>query len=203
MNRPILRTAVFATMFALGLAANAAAEQLVTFTRGHSIVVLSSEKRGNWYYFALEGGGEMGVPVNQVARMEEYEPPPNALPAGQAAAQEPPRVTATPTPPSAAPSANGSNPSAPANDASAVNPAATNQIPPPGAKGAEVPQADDDWRTKVKMGGGRSQAGGSRKPGGMGGWGANRLQGGQGNANPYNRRPPNQPPQQPPAQPQQ
>ena len=193
MTRPRIRTVVFTSALALGLAANAGAAQLVTFTRGHSIVVQAAEKRGNWYYFTLEGGGEMGVPVKQVARMEEYD-----LPLAPAAPQSPgapeaPRVTAVPNPPPSAPATPGATPQ----DANAVDPSARGQAPTADAAGAVVPDGED-WRSRVKMGvggggAGRSQQFGTRKVGGMGG--ANRQAPGQ---NPFNRRPPNnKPPQQP------
>ena len=63
-----LAGAVTAAMIAVGALQ---AEQLVTFIRGQSIVVQSTEMRSGWYYFTLEGGGEIGVPVMQVASVEE------------------------------------------------------------------------------------------------------------------------------------
>ncbi len=202
MNRQKIRTAIFTSVFALGLAANAGAAQLVTFTRGHSIVVQTAEKRGNWYYFTLEGGGEMGVPVKQVASLEEYDLPPAAAAPDTPAAQQPPRVTAVPNPPPTAPdvpAALQSNPGdAPPQDGSAVNPPAAGQ-PQADAGGAPAPNGAEDWRSRVKMNvGGRSQQLSGRRPGGgMGGYGAN----GQAAAvNPFNRR--NKPPQ-PPVPPQQ
>ncbi|HEU5179685.1 MAG TPA: hypothetical protein VFW45_02770 [Candidatus Polarisedimenticolia bacterium] len=194
MNRQKIRTAIVASAFALGLAANASAAQLVTFTRGHSIVVQTVEKRGNWYYFTLDGGGEMGVPVKQVASLEEYDLPPAAA-APDAAAQQPPRVTAVPNPPPSAPDAAPapaalqSNPGdAPAQqDPNAVDPTAGGQHP--GDVGNAAPNGSEDWRSKVKMNvGGRSQqlAPGRRQGAGMGGYGA---------VNPFSRK--NKPPQQP------
>ena len=38
----------------------AVAGQLVTFSRGHSLVVQSAERRGDWYYLTLDGGGQIG-----------------------------------------------------------------------------------------------------------------------------------------------
>ena len=82
MRRWILRAIPLAfILVGSGAASPAQAAHLVTFTRGQSIVVQSFEKRGAWYYFILDGGGEMGVQANQVVRIEEYEaPPPSALP---------------------------------------------------------------------------------------------------------------------------
>src|SRR5512145_2100188 len=168
MNRPKIRTAVFTSALALGLAADAGAAQLVTFTRGHSIVVQAAEKRGNWYYFTLEGGGEMGVPVKQVARMEEYD-----LPLAPAAPQAPgspesPRVTAVPNPPPSAPAApaamEGNPGSQPPQDGNAVDPSDAEQPQPLDAAGAVVTNGED-WRSRVKMGVGvgvRSQQVGTR-----------------------------------------
>ena len=197
MNRPKIRTAVFTSALALGLAANAGAAQLVTFTRGHSIVVQAAEKRGNWFYFTLEGGGEMGVPVKQVARMEEYD-----LPLASAAPQapgspEPQRVPAAPNAPPGAPATpaamEGNPGSQPPQDGNAVDPSAAEQPQPLDAAGAVLPNGEE-WRTRVKKNVGMGQQLGTRRAGGMGG--ANRQQGMPG-PNPYNRRPPNKPPQQP------
>lgn len=199
MIRPVIRTAVFTSVLALGLAADAGAAQLVTFTRGHSIVVQAAEKRGNWYYFTLEGGGEMGVPVKQVARMEEYDLPLAAAAPQTPGSPEPARVTAAPNPPPAAPSAPPSAAAAMEGNPGGQAPQDGNAIDP---SGAEQPQAQDagavppngeDWRSKVKMGvGGRNQQFGTRKVGT--GLGANRQPGAPG-VNPFNRR--NKPPQQP------
>ncbi len=76
------------------MAADAA--QLVTFYRGQAIVVQSVQKRGSWYYFVLEGGGEVGVPVSRVARIEEYEAPPGVPTANQ----QPANVASAPPSPS-------------------------------------------------------------------------------------------------------
>jgi hypothetical protein len=198
MNRPRTLIAFFTSALALGLAAEAGAAQLVTFTRGHSIVVQAAEKRGNWYYLTLEGGGEMGVPVKQVAKMEEYDLP-IAPAAPEAAAQPAPQRATIPEPPPAAVAPRGDSSEAPSPDGNVVDANGMPQAPPAeGVEGVVDPNGADDWRSRVKMnvGANKSQPGGGRKP--IGGWGAGRPPG----ANPFNRRPPNQQPQQP-ASPQQ
>ena len=199
MTRPTIRIAVFASAFALGLAADAGAAQLVTFTRGHSIVVQTAEKRGNWYYFTLDGGGEMGVPVKQVARMEEYElPPASSAPQGADAPAPQPTAAVPGNPPAAAPPAMGGNPSgSPASQGNAVDPAGAPSAPSADGVGVVAPGGESDWRSRVKMGNAGRNPSGQRQPNGLGAWGAGRNHGG---ANPYNvnqRRPPNKPPQQP------
>jgi len=192
MRGMIFRALPLALLLAVSAAASQAqAAHLITFTRGQSIVVQSAEKRGNWYYFTLDGGGEMGVLASQVARVEDYEaPPPSAL----ASTTEQP----TPSPgPAAAPQGapvdnnGGQQMGAVGADQQAV------AAQPAGEPTANVMSRGDDWRFRVKMSGGPSiqpgGAGGMRKPPGMGG-GAGRggIQNGA-NQNPYNRRTP--PPQ--------
>lgn len=126
------------------------AAQLVTFYRGQAIVVQSVEKRGAWYYFVLEGGGEVGVPVSRVARIEEYEAPPGA-------------PTANPQPANVA--------SAPPSPSPAVPQGVTQQpalgYPSPGPVSATVPTQNgfpspqpqpnlagpesEDWRSRVRQ----------------------------------------------------
>jgi len=175
------------------------AANLVTFTRGQSIVVQSVEKRGAWYYFVLEGGGEMGVPASRVVRIEEYEAPPPSV--GVPAAVPPPNVP----PPSTS-----QQPAISAMDARATGGAAGGadsqtvaQTPPPAPPSeatANVLAHGDDWRYKARMSGGPkpNSPGGMRKPGGMAGpMGGNRLQGGASVLGPMHRRPPVVPPEQP------
>jgi len=121
------------------------AAQLVTFTRGQSIVVQSAEKRGAWYYFILEGGGEMGVPVGRVALIEEYEPPPASAVA--AAAPSVPRVAAvSPAQQTAGPAMVPGNPAQPVAGGQQASASATQPN--------VAAQGNDDWRYKVKMSGG-------------------------------------------------
>lgn len=126
-----------AVLFAAG---GIQAAQLVTFTRGMSIVVQRAEKRGEWYYFILEGGGEMGVPASRVALIEEYDAPP-------ASAQSVPRVAAAS--PAQQPAGGAM---APGNPAQPV--AGGQQATPPATQPNVAAQGNDDWRYKVKMSGG-------------------------------------------------
>ncbi len=153
---------------ALGAVLSAAdgiqAAQLVTFTHGHSIVVQSAEKRGTWYYFVLEGGGEMGVPASRVALVEAYEPAP--APRAAAAAPSIPRVAAAAPPPQqpAGPA------TAPGNVAGPV--AEGQQAAPPATQPNVAARGSDDWRYKVHMSGGpKRELPGARGMGAAGGRG--------------------------------
>jgi hypothetical protein len=123
------------------------AAQLVTFDRGQSIVVQSVEKRGGWYYFTLEGGGELGVPVNRVASIENYEPPPVLAAVNAAAAA----VAAVAAAPPASPPATAGEP-APA--VAGGQQAQEGPPAPPASQPNVAAQGQDDWRYKVKMSGG-------------------------------------------------
>ena len=176
-----------------GAAAPAQAAHLVTFTRGQAIVVQSYEKRGTWYYFVLDGGGEMGVLAHQVARIEEYEaPPPPAL----AAAPAPSMPTPAPgTAPQVSPGANPGGPEPGTGVAPPVDPQA-GAVAPQGDSTANVMTRGNDWRFRAKQSGGPSiqmGGGGMRKPPGMGaGVGVGRI----GNR----RTPPQAPPTDTPTQ---
>jgi len=160
-----------AVMVGLSLVAGAAqAAQLVTFMRGQSIVVQSVEMRGGWYYFILEGGGEVGVPVKQVVSIEEYEAPPPSL--GSAAASSPVAPpAAAPTSPQAAAQAVLPQPDS---GGSASRLAEPGTEPPPSQPNTAV-QGDEDWRYKVRMSGGprkgMQNSYGAAGPGAMGGGG--------------------------------
>ena len=135
----------------LSAAGGVQAAQLVTFTRGQSIVVQSAEKRGAWYYFILEGGGELGVPTSRVASIVDYEPPPvSVAPAASAVPSVSPAVH------QAAPQQSASQQPIPGNPAPPV--AANQQAEPGSAPPASQPnvaaQGDDEWRYKVRMGAG-------------------------------------------------
>ena len=173
----------------------AGAAQLVTFTRGQSIVVQSSEYRGGWYYFTLEGGGQVGVPADRVAKIEDYEAapasPPAAAPAAAAApqpAQAVPAPAVTSNSPAAAPQA--------------AQPVAGPVHQPPSQPNVAA-QGNDDWSYKARMSGGPRQltanpygmAGAKAAPGG-GRFPAGALRpGGTGRVVPF---PPPQPEQQTP-----
>lgn len=185
------RSLLLSLVLAVGPASLAHAAHLVTFTRGQSIVVQSYEKRGNWYYFVLDGGGEVGVPIGRVTRIEDYEAPPEtAVAPGAAAALTPP---ATPAGTSGAAGVNAAPSSGSAPLANAPNSAAS--------PGTNVVGHGNDWRFGAKMSGGPSiqpLGGGIRKPPGMGGgMGAQgRGQGMMGPAGQFNRQqapPANQP----------
>jgi hypothetical protein len=169
--RQAVRCSVLLTAVLLA-AGSLHAEQLVTFSRGQSIVVQSSEMRDGWYFFVLEGGGELGVPIGQVATVEDYEAP--AAPANVAP------VTAAATPaypgggqPAAAQSPVGGNPAT--LPGQAAMPGAN-----PGSQPANPMAAGEDWRYKLRMNGGarpgmqtpRGIA--NQNPGGMVSFGAQR-----------------------------
>jgi len=129
------------------------AAQLVTFDRGQSIVVQSVEKRGGWYYFTLEGGGELGVPVSRVASIEDYEPPP-VMAAVKAAAAAVAAVAAAPAnpPESAAPPP--ATAGEPAPEVTGEQQAQEGPAAPPASQPNVAAQGQDDWRYKVRMSGG-------------------------------------------------
>jgi hypothetical protein len=114
----------------------------VTFARGQSIVVQSVEKRGAWYYFILEGGGELGVPVNRVATIEDYEPPPVSAVAAAPVAPAVPAVSPEPQQTAAG------NPAVPAAGGQQAGPGSTPPAPQPNV----VEQGEDDWRYKIRGG---------------------------------------------------
>jgi hypothetical protein len=172
-----------------GAASTAQAAHLVTFTRGQSIVVQSYEKRGTWYYFILDGGGEMGVQANRVARIEEYEaPPPSAL------APAPAPSMPTQAPGVAPQVSSGVNPGGPESGYAGSAPATDPQagvVAPAEDSAANVMSRGNDQRFRAARSGGPSMqqgGGGVRKPPGMG------TGAGVGRINPYNRR--TQPPPQ-------
>ena len=184
MRRWILRAIPLAfILVGSGVASPAQAAHLVTFTRGQSIVVQSFEKRGTWYYFILDGGGEMGVQVNRVVRIEEYEaPPPSALP------PLPAPVMPTQAPAVAPQVSSGVNPGGP-ESGSGTEPQA-GAVAPAEDSAANVMSRGNDQRFRAARSGGPSmqQGGGMRKAPGVG------TGAGVGRINPYNRR--TQPPPQ-------
>lgn len=150
------------------------AEHLVTFQRGQSIVVQSAEKRGNWYYFVLEGGGEMGVPAQRVARIEEYEAPP-----APAVAPGTAPMAAAPASPVPSPGQPSGDPASAAQAAPQANAALTatpndgNQNPD---SRANTMSRGDDWRYRTKMPGGPRLL--QEGPGGIRGMGQGNRPGG-------------------------
>jgi len=186
MRGMMLRALPLALLLGVSAAASQAqAAHLITFTRGQSIVVQSFEKRGNWYYFILDGGGEMGVLASQVARVEDYDAPPPSPLASTAAQPVPAPVPAAAPQGSPADNSGGQQMGAPGADPQAA------AAQPEGEPTANVMSRGNDWRFRAKMSGGPSMqqgGGGMRKPPGMGaGVGVGQI------GNPYNRRTP--PPQ--------
>jgi hypothetical protein len=180
MRRIISSRAAFSFLFVtLGSLSFGHAEHLVTFTRGQSIVVQSAEKRGNWYYFVLDGGGEMGVPASRVAHIEEYEAPPApaVAPGTASTAAAPPAVPPSSGQPSADP-ASSAQAAPPSNVAPVANPDDGNQNQD---SRANTMARGDDWRYRAKMSGGprvlddgpggiRRMGQGNRPMGGRGGY---------------------------------
>jgi hypothetical protein len=182
MRRWILRAIPLAIILVgSGAVSPALAAHLVTFTRGQAIVVQSFEKRGTWYYFILDGGGEMGVQANQVVRIEEYEvPPPSALPPAPAPAMPAPAPEVVQS---------GVNPGGPESGSAAP---AVAPDPQQDESAANVMSRGNDQRFRAARSGGPSMqpgVGGTRKPPGMG------AGAGVGRINPYNRRTQPPPPQ--------
>jgi hypothetical protein len=171
----------------MAVAGAAGAAQLVTFTRGQAIVVQGVEKRGVWYYFTLDHGGQMGVPVNRVASIEEYE-----APAGAPATPAPEAVAATPPAPNpgVAPATNPEGAPAPAEPPPADM---ASRPDPASAAGTNVAApGTEDWRYKVRMSGGPKRKEVGMSPNGPGGPGMRGPMGGR--IPPGQRRFPPQPP---------
>ena len=166
----LLAPAILLIVGLSSLARPALAGQLVTFTRGQSLVVQSAEKRGDWYYFTLDGGGQVGVPAARVLKVEEYEAPPPPP-----AAVLPPPTYPVPTAAQAAP-----QPGAQQVGAAVPSPASA----PPGSVAAVAPdplaaerraveENPQDWRSPMdRRDGPRQRAMGGfsvMKPGAGGG----------------------------------
>ena len=180
----------------------AVAGQLVTFSRGHSLVVQSAERRGDWYYLTLDGGGQIGVPAARVLRVEEYEAPPPPPAPVLAPPTYPVPGAAQATPPVGAPGGAG----IPIPATTQPGPVAANDSDPLAAERRAVEEAPQDWRSPIDRRNGpqlRPMGGFSvMKPGAAGEGGRPPL-GGQGGF----RRPPGsgypRPPQNPNNPPQQ
>jgi len=98
-----LRLTLLAAPLALVLGAPVRADQVVYFTNGKAIMVKSIEKGEKFTVLEMDGGGRIGVPTDQIARIEEYTvsapaapqaaPPPVAAPvAAQTPAEQPART---------------------------------------------------------------------------------------------------------------
>jgi|SRR5262245_1411715 len=76
------------------------ADQIVYFVNGKAITVKSVEKGEKFTVLEMEGGGRVGVPTDQIARIEDYvvtEPAPAPVAAPVAQAAPPPQAAAAPS----------------------------------------------------------------------------------------------------------
>ena len=163
------------------------AAQLVTFQGGQAIVVQRVEESEGWYFLYLEGGGEVGVPIDRVAYIEEYEAPPpsraNAAPPRAANVQN--SGALVPSPGQGQSNQVAKTVPATAQSGGVVGPGRnsgqTSQPRPTAVRG--------DWRERTKMGGnsGSSREVGRRNNGQVGrrGSGGAKFQG--KTSNPYLR----------------
>jgi hypothetical protein len=63
---------ILAAALAFSLASPLCADQVVYFINGKAIMVKSVEKGDKFTVLEMDGGGKMGVPTDQIARIEEY-----------------------------------------------------------------------------------------------------------------------------------
>src|SRR5207245_10377127 len=63
---------LFALFVACAAVSSASADQVVYFVNGKAIMVKSVEKGDKFTVLEMDGGGRMGVPTDQIARIEEY-----------------------------------------------------------------------------------------------------------------------------------
>ncbi len=78
-NRKV-RLPLFAMFVACAAASLAFADQVVYFVNGKAILVKSVEKGAKFTVLEMDGGGRMGVPTDQIARIEEYVVSPPSAP---------------------------------------------------------------------------------------------------------------------------
>ena len=76
------------------------ADQVVYFVNGKAIMVKSVEKGEKFTVLEMEGGGRIGVPTEQISKIEDY-----VVSQPAAAQPAPPQVAAAPAPPVPAPAA--------------------------------------------------------------------------------------------------
>jgi hypothetical protein len=141
------------------------ADQVVYFVNGKAIIVKSIEKGEKFSILEMEGGGRIGVPTDQIVRIEEYEistPTPVPIVAGPVA--QPAPVAAAPV--FAQPQA----------EAPAVPVAAATATPGPGVGGMPLaPGRSMDMLNPLEIGGDGSapapRPAGSPRPGARGGYG--------------------------------
>src|SRR3989338_2379434 len=72
MRRSRLKLTLLAAPLALALGAAVHADQVVYFSNGKAIMVKSVEKGEKFTVLEMDGGGRIGVPTEQIARIEEY-----------------------------------------------------------------------------------------------------------------------------------
>ena len=89
MRRSRLKLTLLAAPLALALGAPVHADQVVYFSNGKAIMVKSVEKGEKFTVLEMDGGGRIGVPTEQIARIEEY-----AISAPSAPQAAPPPVPA-------------------------------------------------------------------------------------------------------------
>ncbi|MGH9749258.1 MAG: hypothetical protein ACRD6R_04975, partial [Candidatus Polarisedimenticolia bacterium] len=110
-SRRLSRSAALLTAATfLGAAGAASADQIVYFVNGKAMMVRSVEKGEKFTVLEVEGGGRIGVPTEQIARIEEYQVSPPQAPAQTALVPVPAAVFApaamqAPAPGQAAPGA--------------------------------------------------------------------------------------------------
>ena len=95
-----LNPILLAAALAFSLASPLCADQVVYFINGKAIMVKSVEKGDKFTVLEMDGGGKMGVPTDQIERIEEYVlSTPAASPAvPQAAPAQVPAVVQAPVP---------------------------------------------------------------------------------------------------------
>lgn len=72
MRRSRLKLTLLAAPLALALGVPLHADQVVYFSNGKAIMVKSVEKGEKFTVLEMDGGGRIGVPTDQIARIEEY-----------------------------------------------------------------------------------------------------------------------------------
>ena len=91
MRRSRLKLTLLAAPLALALGAPVHADQVVYFSNGKAIMVKSVEKGEKFTVLEMDGGGRIGVPTDQIVRIEEYAiSAPSAPPAAPPPAAPPP-----------------------------------------------------------------------------------------------------------------
>jgi hypothetical protein len=90
-SRRLVRSAAWLTAAAfLGAGGAVTADQIVYFVNGKAMMVRSVEKGEKFTVLEVEGGGRIGVPTEQIDRIEEYQVSPPQAPAQAALVPAPP-----------------------------------------------------------------------------------------------------------------